>query len=74
MPAVKTLAWQNEGCLPDKSLSDVWYWTISWPEAAPGYSELCSFLHLIFAVIPGVFVVVSWYSEHPKTNLLYMNG
>lgn len=48
--------------------------SISPPEAAPGYLELCSFLHLIFAVIPGVFVVVFQCYEGPKNSLLYVNG
>lgn len=43
-------------------------------EAAPGYSELCSFLRLIFAVVPGVLVVVSWCCEGPQNSLLYVNG
>jgi len=51
----------------------VWCRSISRAEAAHGYSELRSFLHLIFAVVPRVFVV-SWCCEGPENSLLYMNG
>lgn len=55
---MKTLVRQNKSRFPVK-MSDVCCWSISWQEAAPGYLELFFLSHLILAVVPGVFVVVS---------------